>query len=77
VPRSAASLLPYCLGTMTYLEIALAHLLTFSLPGWLVIEQIFDERRLLRMAIAIRDERRRVAASREALARKAVSRRAA
>ena len=62
---------------MTYLEIALAHLITFSLPLWLVIELIVDERRLLRMAIAIRDERRRVAASREALARKAVLKRAA
>ena len=68
----SALLLPYCLGTMTYLEIAFAYLITFGLPVWLVIEQIVDERRLMRMAIAIRDERRRVAASREALARKAL-----
>ena len=64
--------MPYRLSTMTYLEIALAYLITFGLPLWLVIEQIVDERRLLRMAIAIRDERRRVAASRQALARKAL-----
>ncbi len=66
----------YCLGTMTFLQIALAYLITFGLPLWLVIEQIVDERRLLRIAIAIRDERRRVAVSREAVARKAVLRRA-
>ena len=76
-PRSAASLLPYCLNTMTLLEIALGYLITFGLPLWLVIEQIVDERRRLLIAIAIRDERRRVAASHEAVARKAVSRRAA
>ena len=57
---------------MTYLEIALPHLIALSLPLWLFIEGIVHERALDRTAIAVRDERRRVAASRQALARKAL-----
>jgi hypothetical protein len=62
---------------MTYLEIALPHLIALSLPLWLFIEEIVHEQARERTAIAVRDERRRVAASREALARKAVSSRRA
>ena len=50
-----------------------AHLVVaISLPLWLVVEQILHARSQHRIALAVREERRRVAESQRALAYKAL-----